>query len=101
MVPHLRPPLCPLQVRSTTLDTKVWEQPVVALFQQLGNAFATGVWEGGGAPGGAPGGSPPATAQVGGNLFPRQPLRLLGLCASTGAAPEALLPAWVDTLDTQ
>lgn len=43
----------PLQVRSTTLDTKVWEPAVVGLFQQLGNTFANEVWQGGAASGAA------------------------------------------------
>ena len=47
-------------MRSTTLDTKVWEPPVVALFQQLGNEFGREVWEGGlaaAAAGGSAGGT--------------------------------------------
>jgi Arf-GAP/coiled-coil/ANK repeat/PH domain-containing protein len=35
------------KVRSLTLDTRAWEPPVVELFRQLGNAFASDVWEGG------------------------------------------------------
>lgn len=50
-------------MRSTTLDTKVWEPPVVALFQQLGNDFGREVWEGGLAAAAAGGGGGP---QVGG-----------------------------------
>lgn len=34
-----------LQVRSLTLDVKVWEPSVITLFQSLGNAFANSVWE--------------------------------------------------------
>lgn len=34
-----------LQVRSLTLDVKVWEPSVIALFQSLGNTFANSVWE--------------------------------------------------------
>lgn len=34
-----------LQVRSLTLDVKVWEPSVIALFQALGNTFANSVWE--------------------------------------------------------
>ena len=52
----LLPPPPLLQVRSTTLDVKVWEPSVVGLFQQLGNEFANQVWEGAAA-GGAGGGS--------------------------------------------
>jgi hypothetical protein len=48
-------PAFALQVRSTTLDVKVWEPSVVGLFQQLGNEFANQVWEG--AAGGGAGGS--------------------------------------------
>lgn len=33
------------KVRSLTLDVKVWEPTVVALFQALGNAFVNSVWE--------------------------------------------------------
>ncbi|KAJ8569657.1 hypothetical protein K7X08_006234 [Anisodus acutangulus] len=33
------------KVRSLTLDVKVWEPSVIALFQSLGNAFANSVWE--------------------------------------------------------
>lgn len=34
-----------LQVRSLTLDVKVWEPSVLNLFQSLGNTFANSVWE--------------------------------------------------------
>lgn len=34
-----------LQVRSLTLDVKVWEPSIISLFQSLGNAFANSVWE--------------------------------------------------------
>jgi Arf-GAP/coiled-coil/ANK repeat/PH domain-containing protein len=34
-----------LQVRSLTLDVKVWEPSVITLFQSLGNTFANSVWE--------------------------------------------------------
>lgn len=34
-----------LQVRSLTLDVKVWEPSVLALFESLGNAFVNSVWE--------------------------------------------------------
>ncbi len=34
-----------LQVRSLTLDEKVWERSVVALFEGLGNAHANAAWE--------------------------------------------------------
>ncbi|PSC71679.1 ADP-ribosylation factor GTPase-activating AGD1 [Micractinium conductrix] len=34
------------KVRSCTLDTKVWEPPVLGLFRQLGNTYANAVWEG-------------------------------------------------------
>lgn len=34
-----------MQVRSLTLDVKVWEPSVITLFQSLGNAFANSVWE--------------------------------------------------------
>lgn len=50
------------QVRSCTLDTKVWEPAVVGLFQHIGNEFANRVWEGGAAPGGGGGGGGPATS---------------------------------------
>ena len=33
------------QVRSITLDQRVWERSVVALFDALGNDFANSVWE--------------------------------------------------------
>lgn len=36
--------LC-LQVRSLTLDVKVWEPSVINLFQSLGNTFANSIWE--------------------------------------------------------
>ncbi|KAK9090009.1 hypothetical protein Sjap_023186 [Stephania japonica] len=36
--------LC-FQVRSLTLDVKVWEPSVIALFQSLGNAYANTIWE--------------------------------------------------------
>jgi hypothetical protein len=36
---------CFLQVRSVTLDEKVWERSVVALFEGLGNAYANAAWE--------------------------------------------------------
>lgn len=34
-----------VQVRSLTLDVKVWEPSVINLFQSLGNIFANSVWE--------------------------------------------------------
>lgn len=34
-----------MQVRSLTLDVKVWEPSVITLFQSLGNAFANSIWE--------------------------------------------------------
>lgn len=34
-----------LQVRSLTLDVKVWEPSIITLFHALGNAFANSVWE--------------------------------------------------------
>ncbi|KAK8460113.1 hypothetical protein SEVIR_2G280000v4 [Setaria viridis] len=34
------------QVRSLTLDVRVWELSVINLFQSLGNTFANTVWEG-------------------------------------------------------
>lgn len=34
-----------LQVRSLTLDVKVWEPSVLNLFQSLGNTFANSLWE--------------------------------------------------------
>lgn len=34
-----------LQVRSLTLDVKVWEPSVISMFQSLGNTFANSVWE--------------------------------------------------------
>ncbi|XP_019416188.1 PREDICTED: ADP-ribosylation factor GTPase-activating protein AGD1-like [Lupinus angustifolius] len=33
------------KVRSLTLDVKVWDSPVLTLFQSLGNLFANSVWE--------------------------------------------------------
>lgn len=36
---------CSFQVRSLTLDVKVWEPSVLNLFQSLGNTFANSVWE--------------------------------------------------------
>ncbi|KAK9113346.1 hypothetical protein Syun_020143 [Stephania yunnanensis] len=33
------------KVRSLTLDVKVWEPSVIALFQSLGNAYANTIWE--------------------------------------------------------
>ncbi|KAJ4834814.1 hypothetical protein Tsubulata_025706 [Turnera subulata] len=35
----------PINVRSLTLDVKVWEPSVISLFKSLGNAFANSVWE--------------------------------------------------------
>lgn len=35
-----------MQVRSLTLDVKVWEPSVIALFQALGNVFVNSIWEG-------------------------------------------------------
>lgn len=37
---------CQLQVRSITLDVKVWEPAILDLFRNLGNAFSNSVWEG-------------------------------------------------------
>ncbi|XVF11424.1 hypothetical protein REPUB_Repub08aG0026300 [Reevesia pubescens] len=34
------------KVRSLTLDVKVWEPSVLALFQSLGNIYANSIWEG-------------------------------------------------------
>lgn len=34
-----------MQVRSLTLDVKVWEPSVLTLFQSLGNTFVNSVWE--------------------------------------------------------
>lgn len=34
-----------MQVRSLTLDVKVWEPSVLNLFQSLGNIYANSVWE--------------------------------------------------------
>ncbi|XP_010250532.1 PREDICTED: ADP-ribosylation factor GTPase-activating protein AGD3-like isoform X2 [Nelumbo nucifera] len=33
------------KVRSLTLDVKIWEPSVIALFQSLGNTFANSIWE--------------------------------------------------------
>lgn len=33
------------QVRSLTLDVKVWDSSVLTMFQSLGNLFANSVWE--------------------------------------------------------
>lgn len=35
-----------MQVRSLTLDVKVWEPSVITLFQALGNVFVNSIWEG-------------------------------------------------------
>ena len=34
-----------LQVRSLTLDVRVWEPSVISLFQSVGNVYANSVWE--------------------------------------------------------
>lgn len=34
-----------MQVRSLTLDVKVWEPSVINLFQSLGNTYANSIWE--------------------------------------------------------
>lgn len=34
-----------LQVRSLTLDVKVWEPTILDLFRKLGNAYCNSVWE--------------------------------------------------------
>ena len=34
-----------MQVRSLTLDVKVWDASVITMFQSLGNLFANSVWE--------------------------------------------------------
>lgn len=34
-----------MQVRSLTLDVKVWESSVINLFQSLGNVYANSIWE--------------------------------------------------------
>lgn len=36
-----------MQIRSLTLDVKVWEDSVITLFQALGNVFVNSIWEGG------------------------------------------------------
>ncbi|AQK44659.1 hypothetical protein ZEAMMB73_Zm00001d025809, partial [Zea mays] len=33
------------QVRSLTLDVRVWEPSVINLFQSLGNMFVNSIWE--------------------------------------------------------
>jgi hypothetical protein len=33
------------QVRSLTLDVKVWDPPVLNLFKSLGNVYANSIWE--------------------------------------------------------
>jgi Arf-GAP/coiled-coil/ANK repeat/PH domain-containing protein len=33
------------QVRSLTLDVRVWEPSVIGYFQSVGNAFANSIWE--------------------------------------------------------
>lgn len=35
-----------MQVRSLTLDVKVWEPSVITLFLALGNVFTNSIWEG-------------------------------------------------------
>ncbi len=51
------------QVRSITLDERVWERSVVALFVGLGNACANAAWEENiGAPHDPPPGAPAAAA---------------------------------------
>ena len=37
--------ICFEQVRSLTLDVKVWEPSVINLFQSIGNNFANSIWE--------------------------------------------------------
>lgn len=34
-----------MQVRSLTLDVKVWEPSVLNLFQSIGNIYANSIWE--------------------------------------------------------
>lgn len=34
-----------MQVRSLTLDVKVWEPSVLTLFQSLGNTYVNSIWE--------------------------------------------------------
>jgi hypothetical protein len=34
-----------VQVRSLTLDVKVWEPSVIGYFQSIGNACANSIWE--------------------------------------------------------
>ncbi len=34
-----------MQVRSLTLDVKVWEPSVISYFQSIGNACANSIWE--------------------------------------------------------
>ncbi|KAI5083918.1 hypothetical protein GOP47_0000087 [Adiantum capillus-veneris] len=36
---------CHSNVRSLTLDVKVWEPSVISLFQSIGNGFANSIWE--------------------------------------------------------
>lgn len=36
---------CHLQIRSVTLDVKVWDPTVLELFQILGNTYCNSVWE--------------------------------------------------------
>jgi len=35
-----------MQVRSITLDVRVWENTILELFDNLGNAYCNSIWEG-------------------------------------------------------
>lgn len=45
-IPLSEPQLYTLQVRSLTLDVKVWEPTILDLFGSLGNAYCNSIWEG-------------------------------------------------------
>ena len=38
--------ICEMQVRSITLDVRVWENTILELFDNLGNAYCNSIWEG-------------------------------------------------------
>lgn len=74
-----------VQVRSCTLDTKVWEPPVLGLFRQLGNTYANAVWEGQAAGTGASAGGAASRSTVSALRAPARP-------GARGACKVALLP---------
>jgi len=38
--------MCGMQVRSITLDVRVWENTILELFDNLGNTYCNSIWEG-------------------------------------------------------